>query len=94
MVGRYGGEEFLILLSQQPPVQAEHLANQLNHALLTTTMLEVSGHPLKVSASIGIASMSDAIFRTPLELIEAADRSMYLAKRSGRARTILFNGSR
>ena len=94
MVGRYGGEEFLILLSQQPPVQAEHLANQLNHALLTTTMLEVSGQPLKVSASIGIASMSDAIFRTPLELIEAADRSMYLAKRSGRARTILFNGSR
>lgn len=94
MVGRYGGEEFLALLSHQSPKQAEDLANQLNHALLTTTMLEISGQPLKVSASIGIASMSDAIFRAPLELIEAADRSMYLAKRSGRGCTILFDGNR
>jgi diguanylate cyclase (GGDEF)-like protein len=94
MVGRYGGEEFLVLLSQQPPQQAEYLADQLSHALLTTTMLEISGQPLKISASIGIASMSDAIFQTPIELIEAADRSMYLAKRSGRGRTILFDGNR
>lgn len=90
MAGRYGGEEFLVLLSQQTAEQAEHLAEKLNHALLTTTLLEVSGQPLKVSASIGIASLSDALFRTPLELIEAADRSMYIAKRSGRARVIRF----
>ena len=82
------------MLSQQPPQQAEYLADQLSHALLTTTMLEISGQPLKISASIGIASMSDAIFQTPIELIEAADRSMYLAKRSGRGRTMLFDGNR
>lgn len=94
MAGRFGGEEFLILLSQQEANQAEQMAEQLSHALRTTTLIEISGHPLQVSASIGIASMSDAIFRTPLELIEAADRGMYLAKRNGRACTFRFAGSR
>lgn len=94
VAGRYGGEEFLILLSQQKANQAEQLAEQLAHALRHTALIEVSGQPLKVSASIGIASLSDAIFRTPLELIEAADRGMYLAKRNGRACTFRFAASR
>ncbi|WP_346798425.1 diguanylate cyclase [Halomonas sp. Bachu 37] len=93
LVGRYGGEEFLVLLPQKTAAKAEELAQSLSHSLAKSVLALVKGEPIKVTASIGIASMSDAIFRSPLELIEAADQGMYLAKRRGRARISRFMDS-
>ena len=92
-VGRYGGEEFLIVL---PGVSAD-IASKVCHRLLsrlrTTYHTLPSGH-IRVTISLGLAThSSDAPFRNVNALIEAADRCLYAAKKAGRDRLVLFTGS-
>jgi len=86
VVSRYGGEEFAILLPGSDAAAAARLAEELRAGLASG-----SGHdgdspsPVPVTASFGVASIpADAATET--ELVEAADRALYRAKRSGRNR--------
>ena len=85
MVGRYGGEEFLVLLPDTGLKGAAELARQLCRSV-EQSPCQWEGQPLPVTVSIGV-------FGGRLEsgdswdmLIDAADRAMYLAKQGGRNR--------
>jgi len=83
VVGRYGGDEFMILLPETPKHMAEGLAKDIR-ALISTTPLDLQEHGLlPLTTSLGMASFPrDA--RTADSLMEEADGAMYEAKRAGR----------
>ena len=80
-VSRYGGDEFLILLSEvSQPSDAELIASKLIAAIAEPC--RVDGHVLQLSASIGISVYPDDGEDIDL-LIRKADDAMYRAKRHG-----------
>ena len=83
-VGRYGGEEFLLLLPDTGREGALVLAEKLRAAF---SALSIAGLERRVTASFGIAVMpDDAIEAT--ELVRCADRALYAAKAAGRDRVV------
>ena len=76
---RYGGEEFVVILPQCGRDDAINVAERLREAIASTPFHKI-GH---VTASVGVASYPDAA-KTKEELIEMADRAMYIAKAAGR----------
>jgi len=84
LVGRYGGEEFLILLSATRLEEGAALAEQLRGYLLGERFPE-SGQA--ITASFGVAEIcADG---TPESLLDRADRAMYRAKQEGRNRVVI-----
>ncbi|MBC7286543.1 MAG: diguanylate cyclase [Armatimonadetes bacterium] len=79
IVTRYGGDEFVIICPETTAQQAEKLAARLVQRLASLQL--PSGEPVRVN--IGIAQANAAAVPTPRELVEAADRSLYEAKRRG-----------
>ncbi len=92
MAGRYGGEEFVVLLPRQDQEVALKFALRLQEYLASTPLLSHNKEDIYISASMGIA-VQDATkkFKDPDELLNAADKAMYNAKRSGRNQILLFN---
>ncbi len=88
LVGRYGGEEFLILLNIAKD-QALNLFERIRHNLMDTPIV-FEQNSLEVTASFGVA-----IFAPPEDrrestaLISAADTALYAAKTSGRNQIII-----
>lgn len=89
IAGRYGGEEFLILLDQTPETEAMYTAERIRKA--------IEQHPfhheeitLHATLSIGIATVN-AINLTENTLIRNADDALYRAKHAGRNRCLQFH---
>ncbi|WP_444685167.1 response regulator [Alkalicoccus luteus] len=83
---RYGGEEFVVIMEDAGPEQAEYRMDQLRERL-EQRPLEESGVKLKFSA--GISTPEKESFH-PEELLEKADQALYYAKRHGRGRTVPY----
>ncbi|MFZ5819644.1 MAG: histidine kinase N-terminal 7TM domain-containing protein [Chloroflexota bacterium] len=84
IVGRYGGEEFVFLLSETPLEAAREMAERLRHNVESASIsTDVDG--LRMTISLGVAAYST---ETPdLEtLIARADQALYMAKHKGRNR--------
>lgn len=79
-IGRYGGDEFMILLPGAELGTAEEVAKRLHTNLGQWNL----GRPFSVQISVGIAQR-DASLSSPKLLIEAADRALYRSKEAGRA---------
>ncbi|GAA0635563.1 diguanylate cyclase [Halomonas beimenensis] len=86
LAGRYGGEEFLVVLPDQGSDGARRVAARLLRLLEAQPMAEGQDETLYLSASIGIATLETGPFRSAMQMIDAADRQMYRAKRGGRGR--------
>ncbi|UDM07005.1 diguanylate cyclase [Halomonas sp. NyZ770] len=84
LAGRYGGEEFLVLLPDETARTAEHFAERIAQRLQASPMVQVGHESLYISVSIGIACLDDGEFDNEREIIDAADQSMYTIKRAGR----------
>lgn len=84
LAGRYGGEEFLVILPDESTKGARATANRLEKRLAEHPLAHVGGKPLHVTVSIGIACLGDGDFNNTRELIDAADQNMYRVKRSSR----------
>ncbi|MBS1040415.1 diguanylate cyclase [Gluconobacter cerinus] len=79
---RYGGEEFLVLLTETAEEQAIQVAERIREAIERECVLVVNGNNIHTTASFGIATFDGhPDYR---HLIEDADRALYLAKSSGR----------
>ena len=87
-IGRFGGEEFVVVCPGMAMDDAEILAKRLNLAVRASSV-KVKDQPLQVTVSIGgYAGLIPA--NTPWEdLLEAADGAMYRAKDAGRDRVIM-----
>jgi two-component system cell cycle response regulator len=82
-IGRYGGEEFLLVLSNCDTVGATALAERLLQAVRQDTIVLAEG-TVSVTLSAGVAT--SGIVQDPETLVGAADAALYRAKRSGRNR--------
>ncbi|MDO8662550.1 MAG: GGDEF domain-containing protein [Candidatus Omnitrophota bacterium] len=83
-VGRYGGEELSVILVETNKEQACFAAERIRRAIESKD-IKVYDEELKVTVSIGIATFSDD-GATLDELIEGADKALYMAKEAGRNR--------
>lgn len=79
--GRYGGEEFVVLLPRVARPQAADAAEKIRRAIETQVKGPRAGGA--ITASIGLASFPDDA-KVELELIRAADGRLYQAKKAGR----------
>ncbi|MBK6650253.1 MAG: GGDEF domain-containing protein [Betaproteobacteria bacterium] len=82
-MGRYGGEEFMILLPDTSPVAARVVAERIRVAV-SVTRLTVGSRNIRFTVSVGIASVSDGVSLD--QLLKSADGAVYLAKSRGRNR--------
>jgi diguanylate cyclase (GGDEF)-like protein len=85
VIARYGGEEFLALMPGTTTDQAAAVAERIRQAF---TELQIGKNPeRRLTVSIGVAgTLEDG--SEERELIEAADRALYLAKKKGRNRVV------
>lgn len=88
LVGRFGGEEFSVILSETGKQGAALAAERMRQAI-ETREIKAYDETLKVTVSIGIACFpQDSIYAG--ELIDKADTALYRAKQSGRNKVCLF----
>ncbi len=85
-VCRYGGEEFCIMVPETSEQGAAVLAERLR-STLATTPFEAGGKSLEITSSFGVAERT-ADMADLEDLIDRADRALYLAKHSGRNRVV------
>ncbi|MHB1229482.1 MAG: GGDEF domain-containing response regulator [Halothiobacillus sp.] len=83
-VGRYGGEEFMIVLPNTDETTAAHLINRLRIHFGQTSVAIGDNQSILCTFSAGIASFPRHSDMS--SLIEAADRNLYIAKKNGRNR--------
>ncbi|MFJ3047512.1 GGDEF domain-containing protein [Herbaspirillum chlorophenolicum] len=94
-LGRFGGEEFVVLLTHATRDDAARIAERIRAGIGTRgIMIEGSRDPLKITASIGSASLVPPDRSRPAEevkqaMLKAADQALYQAKESGRNRVVL-----
>lgn len=83
LVGRYGGEEFCIVLTDTSPDVARHSAERIRRDFEALELM-AKGRRVPLSVSIGISGMAAGDTRNLAQLLGAADEALYDAKNSGR----------
>lgn len=82
-IGRYGGDEFLIILEGCPHQRAAELSQRILQHSHRLTMIN-KDKKVNIAISIGFASTDNITVDSPEKLLESADQSLYKAKESGR----------
>jgi diguanylate cyclase (GGDEF)-like protein len=91
ILGRYGGDEFIIFLPETSQEGARRLAERLRAALALQE--DGEGSQTEITASMGIAcTYGESADLTLDELIRRADQALYQAKQSGRDRVCMYGG--
>ena len=88
-VGRYGGEEFAVMLPDTDEHGAMLWAERCRLAVAEASVL-VDQTSVHVTVSMGVAQRNDN-FATPEKLLDAADQALLEAKRLGRNRVVAFS---
>jgi diguanylate cyclase (GGDEF)-like protein len=83
MVGRYGGEEFLVVLTKCDPASAVHRAENLRQSIFPQP-IHLASSQLTVRISLGLALSTDFPRSDVEELLRYADMALYAAKAAGR----------
>ena len=86
-VGRYGGEEFAVLLPETSLEVATQVAERLREKIAAQS-ITVDGKPIRVTASFGVACFPGEGVETINDLLKAADAALYKAKHAGRNRVV------
>ncbi|MES2918631.1 MAG: GGDEF domain-containing protein [Pseudomonadota bacterium] len=84
-VGRYGGEEFALLLPNTTAAAAQVVADRIR-CTIAGTPVETDGHRILMTASFGVSAYPAKDISCLNDLLKAADRALYVAKASGRNR--------
>lgn len=88
LVGRYGGEEFLIILPGCDEPEACSMADRLVHDAATPIQTGEAPSTVVVTTSLGVTTVRPGDTRTPEDVIRTADEALYAAKERGRARAV------
>jgi diguanylate cyclase (GGDEF)-like protein len=89
LAGRFGGEEFVILLPQTREEDAINVAERLRAHIAGLTIPvsdDESAACIKLTISVGVAAL-DGVSRELTDMMAAADAALYYAKETGRNRT-------
>ena len=89
VAARLGGDEFVVLLAGLDAEGAETVAHRLMHAIREP--MEINGHPIHISTSIGLATAAPG--DTVTSLLRNADLALYRAKDAGRDRLAWFDAA-
>ncbi|MDR0673924.1 MAG: diguanylate cyclase [Zoogloeaceae bacterium] len=91
IIGRYGGEEFVVGLARARANNAEEILDRIRGDFSRIVFYGADGHPFRTSFSVGVAVCAEgASAKKELKgLLEAADGALYKAKRQGRNRVAL-----
>jgi diguanylate cyclase (GGDEF)-like protein len=84
--GRYGGDEFILLLPETPLDGAKEIGERIRGALQYAVLYDGDGCIVRLTTSLGIATLpanSNHIFNPSDWLIKKADEALYRAKRMG-----------
>lgn len=87
IIGRYGGEEFLVLLPESDLSTAHQVAERLRKSLVEIPISTPAGD-VSITVSLGVAAVTKNT-KNLEELIKVTDQALYLAKSSGRDRVAL-----
>jgi len=87
VVMRYGGEEFIAILPGSDIGDGREVAERIRFAIGQSSV-DVAGHTLKVTASLGVACSSPDRLLSAEDLIRLADARLYASKAGGRDRVV------
>ncbi|HJV87964.1 MAG TPA: DUF484 family protein [Noviherbaspirillum sp.] len=93
-LGRFGGEEFVVLLIDAQADDAMNVAERIRRSVGEQPMILGSGEQIPVTVSIGVASLENArdeasIEKTLQKFLARADQALYQAKNGGRNRVVV-----
>ncbi len=88
---RYGGEEFTVLMPHTDADAARTACERLLSSLRSEPLATPAG-PIKITASVGVATFLNGNYHRAEELLAAADAALYTAKRQGRDRVVVASG--
>jgi len=94
LAGRFGGEEFVLLLPRTRAVDAIRVADRVRNRIAGLPLNAPGGEPVQVTASVGVAALEGGCHRELKELMAAADAALYRAKRGGRNQVQMLSPSR
>ncbi|WP_299790478.1 sensor domain-containing diguanylate cyclase [uncultured Shewanella sp.] len=87
--GRYGGEEFSVVLANTCAEDALHFANRLREKIEKSELI-FEGKPIKVTVSMGISDINDQLENSG-QWLACADQALYTAKQSGRNNCTIYD---
>lgn len=87
MVGRYGGEEFIVILPNTEEDEAARFAERVR-AAVEAHVYRDEQHEVRMTVSSGVASYPAPQIDTPEALLKRADQGLYAAKTGGRNRVV------
>lgn len=87
-LGRYGGEEFVIIIPNADKIETQKIIERCRIALAQTKILSESQVLINVTASFGVVNVAQPAEQTieAYTLIKTADEALYIAKHNGRNR--------
>ena len=87
-IGRYGGEEFIIILPHNPLESVKKIAERIRINISQKT-IQTSAGPLQLTASLGCTSTENIEASSTEMLIKISDKALYNAKNNGRNCTVV-----
>ena len=89
IAGRYGGEEFIVLVSDLSSVLCFNIAERIRQAVAQRSV-EIDGTIISVTISLGLASIDPDRVLPLSVMISRADQALYRAKEQGRNRAVAW----
>jgi two-component system, cell cycle response regulator len=90
-IGRYGGEEFMVLLPDTAIEDADVFVERVRHEVARRPFNIGSQDPLRMTISAGVASYPHPECNDPETLVRFADEALYAAKTAGRNRVVRYD---
>ena len=90
-VARYGGEEFLIVLTNADEKAAYKAAEKVRRAI-ERAQIQYNNKTIRITASFGTYTLHSPKV-TYEQLIDHADKNLYMAKKTGKNKTVCYNNT-